>query len=241
MTAKRGSLALAPAIVLIISLYSDRLELFSSIGTAMLACGALFMLSELARQRGKEKENILWKSWGAPPSTQVLRHRDDTFEMVSKTRYHKICSTLLGQPFPDRQQEKAAPDLADAVYASACNMLREATRDKEKFSLLFKDLTAYGFWRNGYGLRAIGAVISLSCLVWVVIRHGLTVWTARLQAAPNLEALLSGEELMTVAVALIMLVMWCFVFTEQTVRAAARVCRILCNRDFGYCRGSLSA
>ncbi|MFX5141978.1 hypothetical protein ABTC48_20050, partial [Acinetobacter baumannii] len=69
-------LALAPAIVLIISLYSDRLELFSSIGTAMLACGALFMLSELARQRGKEKENILWKSWGAPPSTQVLRHRD---------------------------------------------------------------------------------------------------------------------------------------------------------------------
>lgn len=214
-------LTLAPAIVLVVTLYQDKFGLYSSAYTVLLACGALFMMAEFARQRGKAKEEALWQKWGGAPSTQVLRHRDSTFDMVSKTRYHAACSKLLNQPFLSQQQEKDAPDLADALYTSACTALREAARDKEKYELLFKDLTSYGFRRNGYGLRTVGIVISLGSLAWVVIRHGLPSWMARLQAAPNIEALFSGGELVTVGTALVMLLMWVFFFTEQNVRAAA--------------------
>ncbi|WP_432260838.1 hypothetical protein [Cupriavidus sp. TMH.W2] len=214
-------LALLPALVLIVALYREKLGFWSTIGTAAVACGVLGLLAELARQRGKSKEKALWAKWGGAPSTQVLRHSDDTFDMISKEHYHGVCAKLVGKPFPAVQQERAAPDLADALYTAAGNKLREATRDKAKYELLFKDLISYGFRRNGYGLRTIGIVISLCALVWVAIRHGLTIWASRYQEAANIEALLSGEELATVGIALVMLLTWVFFFTEEIVKQSA--------------------
>jgi hypothetical protein len=214
-------LALAPLIVLVLSLYQGKLGLISSVISALVACGTLFLLSDLARRRGKAKEQVLWMRWGGVPSTQVLRHSDATFDPVSTKRYHAALSNKIKLSFPSASEETADPQAADALYTSAGNMLRDATRDTKKFGLLFKDNIAYGFRRNGFGLKPIGIFICAGCIVWVAIRQGISVWASRLQNATDAESLFNGGELMTIGTAFFMLLVWCFYFTEQTVRDAA--------------------
>lgn len=69
-----------------------------------------------------------------------------------------------------------------------------------------------------HGLRVIDITISLCSIAWIGIRQGLTVWGTRLQAAPISRHLLSGDELATIRMAPVMLLMWVFFFNEQTVR-----------------------
>lgn len=214
-------LALVPVVVLTMSLYRDKLGLLSSLMSALILCGALFLLSDFARRRGKAKEAALWKKWGGLPSTQVLRHSDLTFDPVSTQRYHASLSKKMEVPFPSAADEVADPQAADAVYASAGNMLRDATRDTKKFALLFKDNISYGFRRNGYGLRAIGIALCVGAIIWVGMRHGISIWATRAQEAKDVESLLTGDEFTVIAAAIVMLLMWSFYFTEQAVRDAA--------------------
>lgn len=214
-------LALLPIVVMLLSLYKDRLTALGAIFSALLACGALFLLSDAARQLGKKREKALWRKWGGTPTTQVLRHRDGTFDSVSKSRYHSTLGAALGMPFPTKAEEEANPELADELYSSANNLLRNATRDTKLFSLLFKDNVSYGFRRNGYGLRWLGLSISAVSIVWVLIRHGMNTLLLKVGEAPNPEAIFSGEEGMSLIVAGVMLVVWLTYFTESTVRDAA--------------------
>jgi len=214
-------LALIPLLVLVLSLYREKLGLLSSVVSVLTMCGGLFMLSEIARRRGKAKEQVLWNMWGGAPSTQVLRHSDATFDPVSTKRYHSTLEKKMNLSFPSVSEEAADPHAADAIYTSAGHMLRDATRDTKKFGLLFKDNISYGFRRNGFGLKPIGVAICFGSIIWVVIRHGLSVWATRIHGATDLESFLSGEELTTVTAALTMLLVWFCYFTEQTVREAA--------------------
>ncbi|MBP1313920.1 hypothetical protein [Herbaspirillum sp. 1130] len=143
-------LVLASPAIMVIALYGEKATLLSGILSTLLACGLLFLLSDAARQLGKSKEKALWKKWGGTPTTQVLRHSDDTFDEVSKGRYHATLANAMGIQFPTKADEQADPSKADAIYASAGNLLRNATRDTKMFVLLFKDNISYGFRRNGY-------------------------------------------------------------------------------------------
>ena len=214
-------LALMPPAVMLIALYNDKATLLSVILWAFIACGLLFFLSDAARRLGKSREQALWKKWGGTPTTQVLRHSDDSFDEVSKNRYHTILATALGMPFPTAQDEQAAPTKADAMYASACNMLRNATRDTKVFSLLFKDNISYGFRRNGYGLRWLGMGSSVLCIAWVFVRQGIHTSMSRISDAPNIEAFFSGEDGISLLVSFVMLLIWATYFTESTLRDAA--------------------
>lgn len=57
-------LALVPLVVLVISLYGGKLRPLSTVVSALVACGMLFLLSEFARRFGKAKEQVLRKKWG---------------------------------------------------------------------------------------------------------------------------------------------------------------------------------
>jgi hypothetical protein len=214
-------LALSPLVVLVLALYREKLGLLSSVISALVTFGVLYLLSDFARRRGKAKEETLWKNWGGTPSTQVLRHSDSTFDPVSTNRYHATLAKKMNLSFPSASEEAADPLGADAIYTSAGNMLRDATRNTEKFGLLFKDNISYGFRRNGLGLKPIGIAICLGSIAWVGIRHGVNVWVTRIHGAADIESLVSGEEITTIAAALVMLLMWIFYFTEQTAREAA--------------------
>ncbi|EAB7345164.1 TPA: hypothetical protein P5L69_003413 [Salmonella enterica subsp. enterica serovar Concord] len=214
-------IAILPFVVMILTLYQESLSLLHLGFIAVLSCGGLFLLADIARRRGKMKEKRLWQRWGGLPSTQVLRHRDDYFDSISKVRYHQILAEKIGQRFPSKTDEENDPLVADSIYTAAGNFLRNATRDKKKYALLFNDNVSYGFRRNGYGLRTIGIFISLLCLLWVFIRADIYTWDVRFKSSPNIESIFNFGEWSTIVISICMILVWAFVFTESAVREAA--------------------
>lgn len=100
-------IAISPFLVMIFALYQDQLSKFHTLVFVLLSGGGLFLLSELARRRGKMKEKSLWDSWGGAPSVQVLRYANDTFDDVSTSRYHSILSKKIGVKFPSPHENAA--------------------------------------------------------------------------------------------------------------------------------------
>ncbi|WIE50660.1 hypothetical protein [Pseudomonas sp. GM17] len=154
-------LCLLPLMVMTITLYSNQLLHLKGIFALAGGAGLMYLLADIVRSQGKEKERTLWQEWGGAPSIQILRHRDDVLDSVSKERYHGILATKIKVTLPTKEEEAADPVSADAVYAAAGNWLREATRDKKKFDLLFRANVTYGYRRNGFGVRWLGLMICL--------------------------------------------------------------------------------
>lgn len=156
-------LALTPVSVACLSFLSLEFSYFKSgLFGVLVSCGGAFLLIQLVRDRGKEKEQDLYNEWGGMPSVAILRHADDRIDRISKANYHKKLEGLVeGISAPSIEQERKDPDSANEIYTAWSNYLRRNTRG-EGFSLLQKELLNYNFRRNVYGMRPIG--ISLSSL-----------------------------------------------------------------------------
>jgi hypothetical protein len=118
-----------------------------------------FFAAQLGRDNGVALQKKLWSTWGGPPTTQLLRHRNHPNPHLL-ARYHKKLVLLLGTPLPTAKEEQLAPEEADKLYDAATALLRQKTRDLKPFPLVFKELTNYGFRRNLYGCRPSGILIS---------------------------------------------------------------------------------
>lgn len=212
---------LVPLFMLFATLYHDDLEPISTLASVLVSCGALFFLSDLARNLGKTKEQLLWQQWGGMPSMQVLRYSDATIDEISKKRYHEVLSRLLGMPFPSASDEASAPGKADAIYRSASTKLREATRDTKKFKLLFIDNITYGFRRNALGLKPWAIVACMFVLVWELLALDVFSWGKIVHSGHDLRDLVGGPALAVLLIAFAMLLVWVFAFTKQATRNAA--------------------
>ena len=82
----------------------------------------------------------------------------------------------IGSPLPTREEEETCPAQADTRYEEVVTSLREATRDRDRFPLVFAELANYGFRRNLWGLRPIGAsvAVALALVSWTSLL--LTIW-----------------------------------------------------------------
>lgn len=132
--------------------------------------------SSAVRPMGKRLENRLIDNWGGLPTTIMLRHSDSSINPETKKRYHAALQTLLPESdWPTTETEQLNPVAADAVYESAIDAVRERTRDREKYRLVFAELGNYGFARNLRGSRPIGlvlAVLLLICEMSVIADNG---------------------------------------------------------------------
>ncbi|GAA2596236.1 hypothetical protein GCM10010435_89270 [Winogradskya consettensis] len=127
----------------------------TQIGTKVAALAAAclpFLVSQIVRDRGLLIESRLFVAWGGRPSEVLLRWRDAPSRTAVERR-HRLVETHFGIALPDAAAEAADPAEADAVYAIATAALRERTRDRDRFPLVFAELVAYGFRRNGYACR----------------------------------------------------------------------------------------
>jgi hypothetical protein len=98
----------------------------------------------------------------------LLRDADTTFDQETKETYRAFLGTKVrGSP------AGADATALDAFYDRACHWLRENTRDKKKFGVLFEENITYGYRRNMLGLRlpsiVIDAVIILGSLAALVV------------------------------------------------------------------------
>lgn len=214
-------LVLFPTMVSVVALYGRQLLALKGVGALVSAVGLVYLLCDIARSKGKANEKALWVKWGGTPSIQMLRHRDNHFDPVSKQRYQDLLAKKIKVVFPSRDAELTDPVAADATYSAAGNWLREATRDKKKFGLLFRENVTYGYRRNGFGLRWLGLTVCAVTAGWVLVRLGFKSWAERLAVAATPEAFLSSGEVAALGAAVFMAAIWLFYFSEARVRQAA--------------------
>ena len=140
------------------------------------AAGGTAVVAQVGRELGRRKEPNLWKISDGPPTTRLLRHRRLIGDVTLEPGLRQQVEKWAGHSLPTEQAEEACPEWADGKYREAITSLREATRDRAKFPLVFAENVNYGFRRNLWGLRPFGAsiAVTLVLLSWTLVL--LTVW-----------------------------------------------------------------
>jgi len=134
--------------------------------TFLITFGVMAFLSNLVSNKGNQLQARLFQEWGGAPTTLLLRHRDTTLDIYTTQRYHRwIAARVPGLTFPSADVETDDPHCADSVYQSATNYLREYTRDKAKYPMVYHDNVAYGFARNLLATRSYGVCVALISIV----------------------------------------------------------------------------
>ena len=151
---------------------SFQMDLYTRLFLSILVYGALsYLLSQTGRDEGKRKEPWLWNRWGGPPSTQLLRYRNNTLTSTTKSRYHEKLNALYPVNMEISESvERANPAGSDEAYESWVRFLIARTRDTSKYPLLFKENINYGFRRNLWALKpfavAILGVLLIGCFFY---------------------------------------------------------------------------
>lgn len=154
-----------PLALAVMSWFPDRSGMQVLAGLAAY-CGFTGLLAQLGRDHGKQKEPWLFQLWGGKPTTQILRHRNSLLDATTKKRYHDALNTIVPDTLlPTADAEAAAPIDADAKYDSCVLFLREKTRDKKAFPLVFAENVNFGFRRNLWGMKPTGLTLSVVALI----------------------------------------------------------------------------
>jgi hypothetical protein len=171
------------------------------------------LLAQVGRDAGKRKESRLFASWDGKPTTRLLRHRDSLNRPLLARRHAKL-GALLGTTIPTAMEEAADLRAADEVYEACTAFLRDKTRDRQQFDLIFDENCSYGFRRNLWGMKPLGITVAFLALGAIVVLLLIDPPGARV-----------GHRIGTVAVAgvmnLLLLLGWLFVFTPGWVRVPA--------------------
>ena len=189
------------------------------------AAGGTSVVAQLGRDPGRKKELALWQSWGGSSTTRLLRHRHIEGDVELPLGLRRQVERWWDQPLPTEEEERADPTKADTRYEEVISHLREATRDTGKFSLVFAELTDYGFRRNLWGLRIAGTLIAVTLFLFSWYLFVFTVW-GRPWPEPWQEVLVNPD-----SVAVIRLIvaitnsafaaLWIFWVKPRWVKAAA--------------------
>ena len=214
-----AAITLIPVLAFVIGHYSLTLKLESSVIGLLSSFGVFYLAASIARELGKRLENTLYNDWGGKPTTQIQRYRDNTIDSVTKARYHSFLAEHMGIDFPSVAGEKADPAAADEIYQSATKWLLDRTRDQKIFGLLFQENVAFGFRRNCLGLKPFAIVIA----VLTVLGHLALTGVIDATQGINITVLygLPIQEKASICVSLLMLIIWIFFFTRNTVKTAA--------------------
>lgn len=124
------------------------------------------------RDRGRRLEGELWASWGGPPTTLLLMWSGPGAR-AEVERHHREVEMALDIALPTEEEERADPVSALRAYEEAVRRLRELTRNRDDFPLVFDENKEYGFRRNALGLRTAGMAVAA---VTFVLAAGLTLF-----------------------------------------------------------------
>jgi hypothetical protein len=201
-------LVVLPAFVLAVTAVPVAVGIASKVAAVAAFCLPV-LVAQAVRDRGLRAETTLFLAWGGRPSEIQLRWRDAP-DRTSVARRHRLIADHLGMELPDGAAEQDDPVEADAAYRIATGALREHTRDRSRFPLVFEELTAYGFQRNSYACRTPGIVV---CALTGLVTLALAYWAV----VPLGWKQQTGLIVFDLAWAAV----WLWWFTTTTVRRAA--------------------
>ena len=75
----------------------------------------LFALTRIVRHLGLRYERIAWPAWGGQPGVRIVRWRDNQMTDSWKALAHRIVTESIGLTPLSQEDERAAPDKADAL------------------------------------------------------------------------------------------------------------------------------
>lgn len=173
--------------ILVIGIYNGSIFSSWTENTTLVLIALVFLTftSKIARNEGKRYEKLMYKQLGGMPTTIVLRFSDNTFDNVTKQRYHKRINKYSELNLPlDAKDEN--PN-SDDQYQSAANFLRNyANSNRDKEFRVYQELKEYNFWRNLYGTKRIGLFIYLVIAVReIVIIDNFNIKQVFLQPYPK--------------------------------------------------------
>jgi hypothetical protein len=158
--------AVFPLICLILAWIPESKGLGATVLALLATFGFFAFLSSAISNKGNQLQKKLYKKWGGEPTTSLLRHQDDTIDQITKKRIHTWLQEKVNElKMPSPKEEEENPENADEIYQSATHYLREKTRDKQKYKMVYIDLVGYGFSRNLLALKPMGIIISFICIV----------------------------------------------------------------------------
>ena len=183
------------------------------LGTLFISLGLAALLSELGRDRGKRKESWLFQQWGGTPTTRMLSHRMSRLNSLTLKRYHSKLQALLPElRVPTSSEEAQSLTAATLVYDSCVQFLREKTRDRKQFPVVFAENLNFGFRRNLWALKPYGIPASLVG----IISCGLSISHQWHKSPPGLLLSIVGT-----AISVVLSFLWFVVFNPDWVRIPA--------------------
>lgn len=186
-------LAALPALALLVGGLLSPSQI-AKLGSTAIAAILLFA-SQLARDRGRELQPALWASWGGPPTLVRFRYRGAEHpDRVA--RVHARAEAVFAVTLPDADEEAADPHAADVVYEDVITDLRNRTRTRDEFPLVFEENVNYGFRRNLLGLKpyalAVAILVACICTVAFALASGSTSGRVHTWAWPAALALIAA-------------------------------------------------
>lgn len=152
--------------------FPDSASIFGALWAISLWGGLSIVLTQIGRDMGKQKEKSLFLMWGGKPTNILLRANSDEFPAASRWRTSLARLLNAAEPGPIAKEGNAAKH--DHLYDSWVAWLRERTRDKKLFPLVFAENCNYGFRRNLWGLKSLGITTSIVAFVAILINLVLT-------------------------------------------------------------------
>lgn len=206
-------IAFAPLGFAIAAWFPGETATWNWLGTLFISLGLGALLSQLGRDLGKRKEAWLFRQWGGIPTTKLLSRRLSRLDSSTLNRYHSKLQTLLPElEIPTTSDESQNPTAASEVYGTCILFLREKTRDRKRFPLVFSENVNFGFRRNLWALKPFGIPSSIvgiaSCSLAVILRGHRT--------ASGLLLAIVG-----IAIGVLLFVLWLAVFSPNWVRIPA--------------------
>lgn len=119
---------------------------------------------------GKKLRKNFFEEWGGKPTTKLLRIRDSMNNSEFLQNRYKLQKLYPNIISPSEHFEQEHPKEADKIYESYVKFLREKTRDRNKFILVFEENCNYGFRRNLLGLKPFGLITSSIAFISIVIQ-----------------------------------------------------------------------
>ncbi len=169
---KPALICIIPVSLTVASLGTQYSVAMGAVSGPLTAIGFTYVLSELGRDWGKKKQKHLFDLWGGKPTTVKLRLRDSSINPITLERMRQTSNALIGKTLPTREEELIDPVAADMLYESFGDYLRDHTRDKKVFPLVWKELVSYGFRRNLWGMKPF----ALSVLICCILLQGSMAW-----------------------------------------------------------------
>jgi hypothetical protein len=150
----------SPVAVFVFAFALGSSDWWKKLGGIVVACGGPLLAAQWGRSGGRKKQEWLWNEWGGPPTRKLLQFSgSDAHDTVG--RRHELISAATGIAMPTVEEEARDLDAANAAYDDAIARLRELTRDKNEFALVFEENANYGLRRNLWGRKPYGLGVAL--------------------------------------------------------------------------------